>query len=59
MMMSMGFSETRAKKALALAGGALEDAVEWLSQHQEDADIDNDFTFAQYVAMKGERDVFR
>jgi len=53
MMLSMGFTETRAKKALVLAGGALEDAVEWLSQHQEDADIDNDLSFAQYVSIKG------
>ena len=42
-----------ARKALVLAGGELEDAVEWLLQHQDDADIDEPLTFEQYKAIGG------
>lgn len=42
-------------QALVLAGGSLEDAVEWLSQHQEDADIDTPLSFEQYKAIGGLR----
>jgi hypothetical protein len=38
---SMGFSELRAKKGLLHGGNTVEGAVEWLLQHQEDADIDD------------------
>ena len=34
-----------------MAGGQLDDAVEWLSQHQEDADIDHELTFEQAASL--------
>lgn len=47
MMVDMGFAESRARKALLLARGSLSDAVEWLAEHQDDADIDADLTYTQ------------
>ncbi|KAL7478899.1 hypothetical protein ACHAW6_004652 [Cyclotella cf. meneghiniana] len=38
---SMGFSLIRAQKGLLHGDGTLEGAVEWLMEHQEDADIDD------------------
>ena len=40
LMRSMGFRAARTRKALLLARGSLEDAIEWLGEHQDDADID-------------------
>lgn len=40
-LMDMGFSELRAHKALVrTSNSGVEPAVAWLSEHQEDADID-------------------
>jgi thiol-disulfide isomerase/thioredoxin len=40
---SMGFSLLRAQKGLLFStGGTVESAVEWLMEHQDDADIDED-----------------
>mmetsp|Transcript_21232 Transcript_21232/g.30758 ORF Transcript_21232/g.30758 Transcript_21232/m.30758 type:complete len:549 (-) Transcript_21232:229-1875(-) len=38
---SMGFSVVRAQKGLLNGGGTVEGAVEWLMEHQDDADIDD------------------
>ena len=38
---SMGFSLIRAQKGLLHGNGTVEGAVEWLMEHQEDADIDD------------------
>ena len=38
---SMGFSLIRAQKGLLNGNGTVEGAVEWLMEHQEDADIDD------------------
>ena len=38
---SMGFSEIRAQKGLLNGNGTVEGAVEWLMNHQDDADIDD------------------
>lgn len=38
---SMGFSLIRAQKGLLNGNGTVEGAVDWLMQHQEDADIDD------------------
>eukprot|EP01108_Squamamoeba_japonica_P007115 TRINITY_DN5916_c0_g1_i1.p2 TRINITY_DN5916_c0_g1~~TRINITY_DN5916_c0_g1_i1.p2 ORF type:complete len:310 (+),score=92.99 TRINITY_DN5916_c0_g1_i1:41-931(+) len=51
MMISMGFDEQRARKALLLARNSLENAIEWIGEHQDDADIDNPLTFAQLRAL--------
>jgi hypothetical protein len=37
---TMGFSEVRARRGLLLGGGTVEGAVEWISQHHHDDDID-------------------
>lgn len=39
-----GYSETRAKKALILTRGTINDAIEWLSDHATDPDIDIPFS---------------
>lgn len=51
MMVDMGFSESRSRKSLILARGVLIDAVEWLAQHQDDADIDAELTYTQLRAL--------
>ena len=38
---AMGFSSLRAQKGLKNGGGTVEGAVDWLMQHQDDADIDD------------------
>lgn len=41
-LIEMGFAEVRAKKGLMFGNGSdLENAVNWLMEHQEDADIDD------------------
>lgn len=52
MMVEMGFSESRARKAMLLARGSLADAVEWLAEHQNDADIDAELTYTQLRALE-------
>ena len=38
----MGFAEIRAKKGLMFGSGSdMEQAINWLMEHQEDADIDD------------------
>ena len=40
-LVEMGFAEIRAKKALMFGNGNdMENAVNWIMEHQEDADID-------------------
>ena len=40
--MEMGFSELRAQKALVKTSNkGIEDAINWLSEHLEDADIES------------------
>lgn len=50
-MVEIGFDERRSRKALLLAKFSLEDAVEWLAEHQDDADIDEPLSFAQLKAI--------
>jgi len=54
-IVEMGFSETRAEKALILNGNSVEAAMEWLFQHCEDADIDVPLTQAQLQQLGGGR----
>lgn len=40
-LLEMGFSQTRAEKALILTGNkGLDEASDWIAEHQDDADID-------------------
>eukprot|EP00608_Synchroma_pusillum_P001020 CAMPEP_0198430806 /NCGR_PEP_ID=MMETSP1452-20131203/15757_1 /TAXON_ID=1181717 /ORGANISM="Synchroma pusillum, Strain CCMP3072" /LENGTH=400 /DNA_ID=CAMNT_0044151259 /DNA_START=18 /DNA_END=1218 /DNA_ORIENTATION=- len=39
-MMEMGFAELRARKALVFGGNNLEGAITWITEHQDDPDID-------------------
>ena len=39
-LVEMGFPEHRATRGLHFAGGSLDGAVDWLSKHADDADID-------------------
>ena len=42
----MGFSDIRSRKALlATDGGSLEVCISWISEHQEDPDIDDPIQF--------------
>ncbi len=53
---SMGFPETRCKKAMLATGmGDAESAMNWLFAHMEDADIDDpiDFSAANAAASSG------
>jgi len=50
-MTEFGFDERRSRKALLLARFNLEDAIEWLALHQDDADIDEPLSFAQLKAI--------
>lgn len=43
---SMGFALVRAQKGLLRGNGTVEGAVEWLMEHQDDADIDDPITTA-------------
>jgi len=47
----LGFDATRAKKALQMTRGQLENAIEWLAEHQEDADIDAPLTDQQLLLL--------
>eukprot|EP00903_Cladosiphon_okamuranus_P006438 g6298.t1 len=51
-LMEMGFAEIRAKKGLMFGNGNdMENAVNWLMEHQEDADIDEPIPEGDTVAM--------
>ena len=41
-LMEMGFSDVRARKGL-VHGNSLDGALAWLSEHQDDADIDQPY----------------
>ena len=50
---SMGFPELRAKKGLMNGGFTTEGAIDWLMQHQDDADIDEEIDFSKGDAAAG------
>eukprot|EP00128_Syssomonas_multiformis_P016342 Colp12_sorted_trinity150504_noHs@14440 len=39
-LMDMGFPENRSKKALAITKGGVQEAMDWIFAHMDDADID-------------------
>lgn len=50
----MGFAEIRAKKGLMFGNGNdMENAVNWIMEHQEDADIDEPIPEADLTAVAG------
>lgn len=51
-LMEMGFAEVRAKKGLMFGQGSdMEHAINWLMEHQEDADIDDPIPEGALEAM--------
>ena len=50
-LMEMGFNDVRARKGL-VHGTSLDGALAWLSEHQDDADIDQPYMVSERVMLR-------
>ncbi|XP_076068636.1 UBX domain-containing protein 1 isoform X3 [Oratosquilla oratoria] len=52
-LIEMGFPQKRAEKALAITGGSIEQAMEWLLAHSDDPGVDEETTQATGEVSEG------